>query len=158
MMPPKLEARLLQAVALQEDDKVLEIGTGSAYLTALIAKSSKHVDSVDIFPDFSKDAKSKLENYQIDNVELFTADALSDSTNKPEYDVIIITGSVSTLAQSWQEQLSNGGRLFVISGNSPVMNAQLITRIDKHSWSNEVLLETDLPALIGAEEPVSFEF
>ena len=158
MMTPKLEARLLQAVALNKNDSVLEIGTGCAYLTSLIAKSSKHVDSIDIFPDFTKEAKIKLENYQIENVNLITADALSDWTDKPAYDVIIVTGSVSSLNPLWREQLTDGGRLFVISGKSPVMNAQLITRIDKQTWSNEVVLETDLPALIGAEEPVPFDF
>ena len=77
MMTPKLEARLLQAVAIQKKDKVLEIGTGSGYLTALIAKSARHVDSVDIFADFINAAKSKFESYQLNNIKLHTGDALA---------------------------------------------------------------------------------
>lgn len=158
MMTPKLEARLLQAVALQKNDRVLEIGTGSAYLTALIAKRVQQLDSVDIFADFTKDALAKLENYQIENVQLHTADVLSNWKNQTSYDVIIVTGSMAELEQSLQGQLTESGRLFVIVGKSPVMEARLITRVGEKEWSNEVLFETDLPALIGAEESAPFQF
>jgi protein-L-isoaspartate(D-aspartate) O-methyltransferase len=174
MMTPKLEARLLQAVKLQDSDRVLEIGTGSAYLTALLAKRVKHVDSIDIFSDFTREANSKLERYQLDNVKLHSGDALSTRENQATYDVIVVTGSVSSLTPSIQdakldvkagvkpatfiEQLAVNGRLFVIVGNSPAMEARLIKRIDDKSWSTEVLFETDLPALIGAEESAPFQF
>ena len=158
MMTPKLEARLLQAVALQKNDRVLEIGTGSAYLTALIAKRAQHVDSVDIFPDFTKEAAVKLENYQLENVQLHTGDVLSNWKNQTSYDVIIVTGSMSKLEQTLQAQLTESGRLFVIVGKSPVMEARLITRVGENEWSTETLFETDLPALIGAEESVPFQF
>ena len=174
MMTPKLEARLLQAVALQKNDRVLEIGTGSAYLTALIAKRVQQVDSVDIFPDFTKEAAVKLESYQLENVQLHTADVLSDWKTQAPYDVIIVTGSMSELDQSLQvdhtdvggriksgtfiEQLTEAGRLFVIVGKSPVMEARLITRVGDKEWSSEILFETDLPALIGAEEAAPFQF
>ena len=158
MMTPKLEARLLQAVALQKNDRVLEIGTGSAYLTALIAKRVQHVDSVDIFPDFTKEATVKLENYQLENVLLHTGDALSNWKNQTSYDVIIVTGSMSKLEQTLQAQLTESGRLFVIVGKSPVMEARLITRVGENEWSTETLFETDLPALIGAEAAAPFQF
>ena len=158
MMTPKLEARLLQAVALQKNDRVLEIGTGSAYLTALIAKRVQQVDSVDIFPDFTKEAAVKLENYQLENVQLHTGDVLSDWKTQAPYDVIIVTGSMSELDQSLQAQLTEAGRLFVIVGKSPVMEARLITRVGDKEWSSEILFETDLPALIGAEEAAPFQF
>jgi protein-L-isoaspartate(D-aspartate) O-methyltransferase len=174
MMTPKLEARVLQAVALQKNDRVLEIGTGSAYLTALIAKKVQQLDSVDIFADFTNDALAKLENYQIENVQLHTGDVLSNWKNQTSYDVIIITGSMSKLDQSLQddhvdvggriksgtfiEQLTEAGRLFAIVGKSPVMEARLITRVGDKEWSSEILFETDLPALIGAEEAAPFQF
>jgi protein-L-isoaspartate(D-aspartate) O-methyltransferase len=157
MMTPKLEARLLQAIAIQKNDKILEIGTGSAYLTALMAKSAQHVDSVDIFADFGSEAKSKLENYQLNNVQLHTGDALSNWQGDAPYDVIVVTGSVPLLEPAFQEQLAPGGRLFVIVGESPVMEAILITRVDEKAWATEVLFETDLPALIGADLPSSFQ-
>jgi protein-L-isoaspartate(D-aspartate) O-methyltransferase len=169
---------------LQKNDRVLEIGTGSAYLTALIAKRVQQLDSVDIFPDFTKEALAKLRNYQLENVQLHTGDVLSNWKNQSPYDVIIVTGSMSKLDQSLQDdhtdnvpypkklrdvggriksgtfidQLTDAGRLFVIVGKSPVMEAKLITRVGDKEWSSEILFETDLPALIGAEEAAPFQF
>ncbi len=156
MMTPKLEARLMQAVAIQQKDKVLEIGTGSAYLTALIAKCARQVDSVDIFTDFSNEARAKLDNYQLNNVHLHTGDVLSGWQGESPYDVIVVTGSLPRLDPALQEQLTTGGRLFVIVGESPVMEASLITRIGENEWHTEALFETDLPALIGADLPPPF--
>jgi len=158
MMTPKLEARMLQAVAIQKTDKAMEIGTGSGYVTALMAKSAHHVDSVDIFADFNAATRVKLENYQLKNVQLHTADALSDWRGTPPYDVIVATGSVAQLKAGLQEQLTTGGRLFVIVGTSPVMEARLITRVGEKEWATQSLFETDLPALIGAEQTPSFQF
>lgn len=158
MMTPKLEARMLQAVAIQKGDRVLEIGTGSGYITALMAKTAKHVDSVDIFADFSAATRVKLENYQLKNVQLHTADALSGWRGVPPYDVIVVTGSVTQLQPALQEQLVTGGRLFVIAGASPAMEARLVTRAGEKEWATESLFETDLPALIGAEPAPSFQF
>lgn len=158
MMTPKLEARMLQAVAIQKNDKVLEIGTGSGYVTALMAKSAQHVDSVDIFADFNAATRIKLENYQLKNVQLHTADALSDWRCAPAYDVIVVTGSMAQIPVALQEQLTTGGRLFVIVGTSPVMEARLITRVGEKEWATEGLFETDFPALIGAEQTPSFRF
>ena len=157
MMTPKLEARLLQALDVREQDKVLEIGTGSAYLTALLAKSAEQVDSIDIFENFVTEAKSKLENYSIDNVSLKRADVLSDWRNESEYDVIVVTGSVLEIDSKLQQQLTAGGRMFVIVGESPIMEARLITRINDGQFNSEALFETELPALVGVHEPSSFE-
>jgi protein-L-isoaspartate(D-aspartate) O-methyltransferase len=157
MMTPKLEARLLQAVAIQEEDRVLEIGTGSAYLTALLAKSAQHIDSIDIFENFGDEAKIKLKNYNIDNVSLSSADILSSWKNKLQYDVIVVTGSVLALDSNLQQQLTVGGRLFAIVGESPVMEARLITHMNDGQFNSEILFETELPALVGVHEPSSFE-
>jgi len=157
-MTPKMEARLLQALDIRKDDKVLEIGTGCAYLTALLAASAGHVTSVDIYPEFSQLARTKLARYHLHNVNLEIGDAAHGWSKNSPYNVIVITGSVPMLEPCFQEQLSNGGRLFVIVGTSPVMEAMLITRIGEREWSREALFETDLPALIGASEPVTFKF
>lgn len=157
MMTPKLEAKLLQAVAVRKAEKVLEIGTGSAYLTALLAKSTQYVDSIDIFENFVDEAKIKLEKYGIDNVSLSCGNALSDWHNESKYDVIVVTGSLLELDSKLQQQLAAGGRMFVIIGKSPIMEARLITHMNDGRFINEVLFETELPALIGVHEPSSFE-
>ena len=157
-MTPKMEARLLQALDIKKSDKVLEIGTGCAYLTALLAASAVHVTSVDIYPEFTEQAAEKLSRYHLNNVTLETGDAAHGWSKNSPWDVIVVTGSVPVLETCFQEQLSDGGRLFVIVGVFPVMEAMLITRIGKHEWSREVLFETDLPALISAPVPVKFKF
>jgi len=157
-MPPKMEARLLQALDVRKEDKVLEIGTGCGYLTALLAASAGHVTSVDIYPEFTQQAKDKLARYQLQNVTLETGDAVHGWSKNSPYDVIVVTGSVPVLEPGFQEQLNVGGRLFVIVGVSPVMEAMLITRIGNHEWSRETLFETDLPPLVGAQGPATFTF
>ncbi len=158
MMAPKLEARLLQALAIRKHENVLEVGTGSAYLTALLASSARHVDSIDIFTDFVQEAKAKLDNYQLTNVQLETSDLFSDWQAKKLYEVIVVTGSLPRLDPSLQEQLTSGGRLLAIVGEPPVMETRLITRVDENEWRSESLFETDLPVLVGAEKPSSFQF
>jgi len=155
-MTPKLEARLLQTVNVRKTDKVLEIGTGCAYLTALLAKSSMQTLSVDIFPEFTRDAEKKLANHQINNATLVTGDAVNGWDKNNTYDVIVVTGSVPVLNTCFQEQLVLNGRLFVIVGNHPVMESHLITRIGENEWSKEVLFETDLPPLIGVKTKEHF--
>lgn len=157
-MPPKMEARLLQALDVRKEDKVLEIGTGCGYLTALLAASAGHVTSVDIYPEFTQQAKDKLARYQLQNVTLETGDAVHGWSKNSPYDVIVVTGSVPVLEPGFQEQLNVGGRLFVIVGVSPVMEAMLITRIGNLEWSRETLFETDLPPLVGAQGPATFTF
>jgi protein-L-isoaspartate(D-aspartate) O-methyltransferase len=157
-MTPKLEARLLQALDIHKDDKVLEIGTGCAYLTALLSASAGHVISVDIYPEFTELAAEKLAKYNCQNVTLETGDAIRGWSKHGPYDVIVVTGSVPVLESCFQEQLNEAGRLFVIVGTSPVMEAMLITRINTQEWNREILFETDLPALIGAPAPERFTF
>jgi len=157
-MTPKLEARLLQALEIKPEDEILEIGTGCAYLTALLAKSGHHVLSIDIHPDFTAQAKSKLQQHDIHNVTLESGDAVHGWQQSSPYDVIVFTGSVPFLEESIQQQLQPGGRMFVITGQSPVMEARLIRRISENDWQNEVLFETDLPALEGATQVEAFKF
>ncbi len=156
-MTPKVEARLLQSLDIQPGDNILEIGTGCAYLTALLAKSGRQVTSVDIYRDFTGQAVDKLKRYGISNVRLDTGDAVRGWGAPDRYDAIAVTGSVPVLDTCFQEQLSVGGRLFMIVGRSPVMEALLITRMGNHEWSRESLFETDLPPLIGAGVPEEFK-
>ena len=156
MMQPKLEAIILQALQVQDQDKVLEIGTGSGYLTALLASQARHVISVDIDGDMQKKAEEKLSAHQITNVTLETGDAaLGWDAHKP-YDVIVVTGSLPILPETFQRNLNVGGRLIAIVGDSPVMELIMITRENESEWSHQSLLETDIPALINAAEPERF--
>lgn len=157
-MTPKMEARLLQALAIKPTDDILEVGTGCAYLTALLAKSGKHVVSVDIYADFSEPAKQKLERYNISNVTLECGNALHGWQPSNLYDVIAVTGSVDTLDTAIKWQLRINGRLFVIVGKPPVMEAKLITRSAENNWHDETLFETCLPPLEGITGTKPFKF
>ena len=157
-LAPKVEARIIQSLDLKPDDTVLEIGTGCGYLTALLAKSAGHVHSVDIFPEFTKTAETRLNKYEIANTELTTRDAVNGWDKHAPYDAIVVTGSIPALTDSFKEQLKNGGRLFITVGTSPLMQATLITRINENAWTSEILFETDIPPLVGAPKPTQFRF
>lgn len=156
MMAPKLEGRLLQSLQIKTSDTVLEIGTGSGFMTALLAKCAKQVYTVDIYEDFIKVAQAKLSALNLNNVQFGIGDAVEGWKALPRYDVIAITSSVPILKTHFQEQLNIGGRLFVVVGEDPVMEALLITRIAEQQWITESLFETSLPALIGAPVPERF--
>lgn len=157
MMSPKLEARLLQVLDIKPYETVLEIGTGSGYLTALLAKLSKQVYSVEIIPEFIKSAQVKLADHAIQNVTLEEGDAAQSWHLDAPYDVVAVTGSVPLLLDSFKEILNIGGRLFIVVGDAPSMDVKLITRVGEFDWSEESLFETDLPPLINAVEPDRFE-
>ena len=156
MMAPKTEGRLLQVLDVQADDSVLEIGTGSGYLTACLSRLGNHVTSVDLFPEFREAAAAKLAAHGYRNVTLKDADAANGIGSDTRYDVIAVTGSLPLLQRQFHDNLALGGRLFVITGMPPVMEALLITRIDEHNWSRESLFETSLPPLLHAMQPQRF--
>ncbi len=158
MMPPKLEGKLLQSLTLQATDSVLEIGTGSGYLTACLAKLAGRVHSVDIHADFVEQARSKLAQHGIANVTLEVADAASGWSSSDGFDAIAVTGSLPVLHQGFHHALKPGGRLFVIAGKPPIMQALLITRVREQEWNQESLFETALPALVNAPQPEAFKF
>ena len=157
-MTPKVEARLMQGLRVANHEKILEIGTGCGYLTALLASRGMAVYSIDIFSDFTQLARSNLEQHGFDNVHLETGDAINGWQDAAPYDVIVVTGSVPLLGEAFQQQLNINGRLFVIVGTSPAMEAKIITRIGDSEFSSESLFETDLPALIGAASGPVFKF
>lgn len=156
MMAPKTEGRLLQVLDVQAGDSVLEIGTGSGYLTACLSRLGNHVTSVEIFPEFREAAAAKLAAHGFRNVTLRDADAANGIGSDSRYDVIAVTGSLPLLHRQFHDNLAIGGRLFVIAGMPPVMEALLITRIDERNWSRESLFETSLPPLLHAEQPQQF--
>ena len=157
-MTPKVEARLVQALEIKPEDDILEIGTGCAYLTALLAKSGHHVLSIDIYPEFTEQAKLKLQQHNIHNVTLESGDAIHGWQQSSPFDVIVLTGSVPFLEECIQQQLKVGGRLFAVTGQPPAMEAKLIKRISENDWHDEVLFETDLPQLVGAVQVETFTF
>lgn len=157
MMPPKLEARLLQALDLDPKDKILEVGTGSGYLTALLAALGGHVDSVEIFPEFTETAGRKLAAHGVTNVTLETGDAGGGWDRGAPYDVIVVTGALPLLPAAFAQALAPNGRLFAIVGASPAMEARLIQRRDG-ALHTRSLFETDLPPLLNARAPSVFRF
>ncbi len=158
MMQPKIEARLLQELEIEPDDNILEIGTGSGYLTSLFASLGKHVYSVEFFPDFAHTALEKLAHHHHMNVTLNVGDAAAGWDQHGPYDVIALTGSVPVLPEAFKNSLAPGGRLFAIVGTSPAMEALLIRRLDDDSFNEQSLFETDLPALTNAKTPARFVF
>jgi protein-L-isoaspartate(D-aspartate) O-methyltransferase len=158
IMPPKVEARLLQALEVQSSDKILEIGTGCGYLSSLLAALGAHVYSVDTDPAFTALAADNLSRHGIDNVTLETGNALDGWGQHGPYDVIVLNGSVPVLPEALLKNLSIGGRMVAVIGKSPVMEAKLFQRVGDRSISDVVLFETDLAPLPGAEAPRRFEF
>jgi len=158
MMKPNVEGRLLQALAIRPEDDVLEIGTGSGYLTACLARLGNHVTSMEILPDLAAAAADRLNGQGIGNITLQTGDALSDIEPDIHYDLIAVTGSLPVLDRQFYRNLVNGGRLFVITGPLPIMEARLITRINENNWASESLFETCIPPLLNAPVPEAFNF
>ncbi|MEK6748493.1 MAG: protein-L-isoaspartate O-methyltransferase [Pseudomonadota bacterium] len=159
MMSPMLAAKMLQALNIQHTDSVLEIGTGSGYSTALLARLCKELRSVDCFPDMLKLAAQHLKTLNITNATLEEADVSSPQwNNEGPYDVIALTGSVPVLPERFKHNLRVGGRLFAVIGEEPLMEAKLITRVGEREWVEEVLFETMLAPLLNIRKPVQFTF
>ena len=155
MMTPSVEGRLLQALDLDAADTVLEVGTGSGYLTACLAALAGRVVSLDIFPEFTADAAGKLRRDGVHNVELRTADALVLDGDE-RFDAIAVTGSMPELDDTFVRLLRPGGRLFVVVGRAPVMDALLI-RTDLHgNRARDTQFETVVSPLVNAERPEPF--
>jgi len=158
MMHPIVEARMLQALELNKSDNVLEIGTGSGYVTSMLATASHHVTSVDIFAEFTAEAGKRLAEHSIKNVTLETGDASQGWNSDETFDAIVITGSLPTLPEGFNSLLNRGGRIFATIGQEPVMHATLLRRTDSGELISERLFETELPALVNAATPSSFVF
>lgn len=157
MMTPTVEGRVLQALDLDTSEHVLEIGTGSGFLTACLAKLSGAVTSVDIHEDFVRSTSRKLAHTGIDNVELRTMDATRELPGE-RYDAIAVTGSIESLDPRFVDALRPDGRLFVVVGSHPVMEARLVRRDGDTGWRSETLFETSLGPLVHGTLPPQFVF
>lgn len=158
MLTPTLEGRFLQALKLQANETVLEIGTGSGYFTALLAQLAQHVLSVEFFAELSDKAGQRLQQLGIDNVSLEVGDAAKSWPLSERIDAIVITAAFVTLPEEYLHSLKVGGRLLVVTGKAPAMSVQLIRRVSEWDWQPEFLFETVIPPMINAEPKVEFEF
>lgn len=158
MLAPKVEGRLLQALDVQPDDSVLEIGAGSGFLSACLAQLGSHVTSVDIFDDLADMAASNLQQAGLRNAIVECGDASQGWNSNKQYDVIAVTGSLPEYHHGFEQLLAPGGRLFIVTGERPVMHAMLITSTGDSRFSRTTLFETDLKPLVNAGKKPAFDF
>lgn len=157
MLAPKLEGRILQALDLNGEETVLEIGTGSGFLSACLARLARQVTSIEYHEELSNTAAQRLDDQAIRNVTLEIGDAMACEYSR-SYDAIAVTASAPRRLARLENALKPGGRLFIVVGQAPIMEARLITRVGDNSWTSESLFETSVPALINAEQPNPFVF
>ena len=157
MANPVLDGRILQELNIQDSDLILEIGTGSGYLTACLAKLGDHVDTVDINEELTTIATKNLQQLNINNVNLSTGDASKNWNQKRNYDVIVISVAMKTIPESYKKLLKIGGRMFIVTGDAPAMTAHRVTHTDKNKWTVEDLFETSIEPVIQTVKP-KFEF
>ena len=166
MLSPKVEARILQDLAVQKHEKVLEIGSGSGYMAALLGHRAQQVISLEIDTDLAQMARSNLQRAGIYNAEVRTGDGAANFTQsvsssdplKGPFDVIVLSGSVSEIPPQLLALLKVGGRLSAITGDEPVMRATLVTRVGKAAWRTTQAWDTVAPRLLGFPEPSKFSF
>lgn len=158
MLTPKLEGRILQALNVQKTQQVLHIGTGSGYMTALLASLAKHVVSVDIYAELSEKAAKNLAQNNIQNVTLLVADAAFGLPNSAPFDLIVYTASSPIEPVNVRNQLAIGGAMFIVLGTAPAMQATLIQRLSETSFKQDILFETCISELINAPKTKTFEF
>jgi len=157
MWPPRVEARALQALKLKPTDRVLEVGTGSGYLTALMSRMAEHVTSVELVQELSAHAARTLAAHHFDNVTLEVGDA-SKGWGNENYDAIVLTGSVPLPPQSFYDMLNVGGRLFAIVGDAPAMHAVQVSCVAPGVFETTTLFETSVEPLVNAPQPQRFVF
>ena len=157
MLTPKLEGRILQALALGPDDTVLEVGTGSGYFAACLGALARSVISLELYPDLADTARTNLARAGVRNVTVETADAFA-RTDLGRHDVIVLSGSLPLYDARFEQALAEGGRLFAVVGQGHVMDAQLITREPGGRWLRDSLFETVVDPLVHAAEPPRFVF
>ena len=157
MLRPSVVGRLLQALDLKGSEHVLEIGAGSGFITACLRTAAARVRSVEIFPALAEMARRNLDSLGLRDIEVVTADALQLDTGS-HYGAIAITGSLPVYDERFERQLEIGGRLFVVVGEPPVMEARLIRRTGENSWTSDSLFETVIDPLVNARRLPEFRF
>ena len=158
MLPPRVQARLIQDAAVQPTDKVLEIGTGSGYMTALLAHLAQRVISLEINPEIADMARDNLQRAGIHNVEVRQADGSKGTPAEAPFDVILLGGSVAEVPQSLLNLLKVGGRLVAIVGEEPIMHAQVITRTSETNFTSVDKWDDNAPRLLNFPQPSAFKF
>ncbi len=161
MLEPKVEARLLQELQVQRHEKVLEIGTGSGFMAALLSHRAQWVFSLECQPELAATARASLQRNGITNVQVLDVSAAAGTQGLPAegpFDVILLSGSVAEVPQALLAQLKVGGRLAAIVGSEPVMRARLFTRNSETAWAQTDLFDTVAPRLQGFGEPTRFAF
>ncbi len=158
MNSPKLDARILQAVDLKNTDKVLEIGTGTGFLTALLSKLCDTVYSIEINKTLYSEAQQNLRKEKISNVELVCGDGIQGYVEKSPFDVIVVSASSPRRMNALESQLADGGRMLFFLNINGISVAKLITRYSKNNWQSEDLFETTVTPLIGLETKPLFKF
>lgn len=156
MLKPIIQGRILQALAIENGQRVLEIGTGSGFLTACLASLAAEVVSVEQHADLADAARTKLAAAGVVNARVETAEALRGFECRDRFDIVVLTGAVYALPDRVRAWVKPGGRLFAISGESPAMQALLHTRADETHWTTDSLFETDIPYLTHASPPKRF--
>lgn len=158
MLSPKLEARMLQELTLQRSDRVLEVGTGSGYMTALLAHLAGHVASIELRAGRSQAAAQKLSRAGIGNVTLRVGNGAAGWAEEGPYDAIVLTGSVPVIPAGLREQLAAGGRLLAVVGDAPAMTARLVTQVAPGVYNETGLFETCIAPLREVRQPERFVF
>ena len=158
MAPPRVAARLMHDLQLTGKEKVLEIGTGSGYLAALLAGRAQHVVSLEINPDLASIARNNLQRAGITNVDVRVADGSAGASGDAPFDAIVLGGSVLEVPQALLQQLKIGGHLLAIVGHDHVMVATLFTRTADTAWSSKALWDHTAPSLQGFTKPTRFNF
>ncbi len=158
MLSPKIEGRLLDALNIKKDETVLEVGTGSGYLTAVISKLCKSITSIEIDETLSANAQEKLNALNINNAKLEVGDASKGWSSNDFFDVVIVGAAVPKITGRYFHLLNVGGRIFVVEGQGNAMSAKLITRMSEHKWETKALFETHLDTMQGLESSENFEF
>jgi protein-L-isoaspartate(D-aspartate) O-methyltransferase len=158
MAPPRVAARLMHDLHLTGTEKVLEIGTGSGYIAALLAGRAQRVVSLEINPELASNARNNLQRAGISNVDVRVADGSTGASGDAPFDAIVLGGSVAEVPQALLQQLAIGGRLLAIVGHDHVMAATLFTRTADAAWDSKALWDHTAPRLQGFAEPTRFKF
>jgi protein-L-isoaspartate(D-aspartate) O-methyltransferase len=159
MLSPKIEGRILDALKIKKNETVLEVGTGSGYLTAVLSKLCKSVTSIEISEELSASAQQKFKELNINNITTEIGDASKGWQRSTDFfDVVIIGTSVPKITGRFFHLLNVGGRIFVVEGSGKAMSAKVITRLSEHKWETKSLFETQLDVMLGLEKTAKFEF
>ena len=158
MMSPKVEARILQALQIKQNDEALEVGTGSGYLAACLAAMASHVTTIEYYADLSSRALQQCEQNKINNVEFIVGNVFDRFGSLDSYDIIAVTASAPEYIPHFAQHLNIGGRMFIIVGQRPVMSAMLVTCVAENEYRQEILFETEITPLITSSKEEVFTF